>query len=392
MFADSVWRVLMMGTLFAMNAALYSYNQAVGKARADIWLSILVAAIPVAVSIWLMFKTARRFPDQSMLEALIVRHPFVGRCIAALYMVFFFIILIRDLRLANDFINTVLLPYTPNKVTMLLIIFTIILIARNPADTVIRLNQFWQPLFLMTGTMIFFMLFNRFEFSNFLPMFDNGVVPSLEAAWFYFAFLGEIIVLPFIFSGREITVLRGLISLVASVIVLELIGIALVAVLGAHIPSMLLYPVYNLIEFIKITDFLDRFELMLVSIYLPSEIVKCSILLFLLSRGLGHFLSRAGQAADGTAGQRAGQPSGSGAGAVPANGNNPSDTVGYPLVVPLGALSFCGAYLFFHDTVELFPLNRVWPIMSTPLVFIIPIFLYIFLRPGNPSVQRKGRR
>jgi spore germination protein len=378
----------MMGTLFSMNAALYSYNQGVGKARADIWLSILVAAIPVAVSIWLMFSTARRFPDRSLLEALIVRHPFVGRCIAALYMVFFFIILIRDLRLANDFINMVLLPFTPNKVTMLLIILTIILIARNPADAVIRMNQFWQPLFLLTGAMIFFMLFNRFELSNFLPMFDNGIVPSLEGAWFYFAFLGEMIVLPFIFSGREITVRRGLISLVASVIVLELIGFALIAVLGAHIPSMLLFPIFNLIEFIKITDFLDRFELMLVSIYLPSEIVKCSILLFVLSRGLGHFLSGAGHAANGTAGQ----PPASGAGAVRAGGINPSDTIGYPLVVPLGALSFCGAYLFFHDTVELFPLNRVWPVLSAPLVFILPIFLYIFLRPGKQSIQRQGNR
>jgi len=364
--SDSFWRVMLMGTLFSLNTSMYAINQAIGKARTDLWLSVLAGAIPAAVGVWLLFGTARRYPDRSLMEELAHRHPFAGRLITALYLLFFFLMMVRDFRMTNDLINMVLLPYTPAEVILIISVATAILIARNPSEVVIRINQLGQPVFLAASAFVILMLANRFDLSNFFPMFESGVVPPLEGGWYFFAYFGEIVALPFVFAGRELTALRGWVSLLVTVILLELIGFTMIAVLGIHIPTMLQYPVFNLVEFIKITDFLDRFELILVSIYLPGQIVKSAILLFILCRGLALLLTGSRE-----------KPSSGGA--------HPPDPAAYVFAVPLGALGYAGASLFFHDTIELFPLNRVWPVLSAPFVLLLPLAMYVFLRPGRSS-------
>ncbi len=337
------------GTISTINAALFSLPaQTVRYANQMVWISYLLAFAVVMASIWLISKATNRFPDQDLFGAMILRFPFVGRVFALVYVVFFFIILIRDTRMLTDFFNISLLPQTPLWVITALAIITITLMARSGVEILGRMTEFFAPALFIVFLALPFMFLKEIDYTFLLPLFEFDWKGIGIGTWYAIPYMGEIIVMALIYSNKTFRFRLGLQSLLFGTILLMILTICSLLILGASIIPRLLYPTYELVRQLRITDFLDRFELPLIAIWLPSMLNKMAYSLFVVSHGFQRIM-----------------PS------VPARF----------ITTPFGVLAFVCSFWFFRDAIQLFQFNRTWTLIALIPELIIPLFLYLILRP-----------
>jgi spore germination protein len=340
-------QLVLIGIAFTMDATLISLpNQIIDAAGMAGWLSYISAMLIILISIWLLSKVARRFPDKDLFEAMIAGFPYLGKLFALAYVLFFFIILARDIRMVTDFCNILLLPFTPVVVIALLISVTIGMIARGGVEILSRMTEIWLPVFLLIIFMIPLILVKEFDLRFMKPLFENGPVSVFEGGWYAVAYLGEIVALPLLFANSTFKFQTGLKALAIGTGTL-LLHFYIVLTLGTHIPARVLYPTYEMVRQIKVTDFLDRFDLPLVGVYLPSMLTKVAYSLYIVCHGLKRVFP-------GLSAKHS--------------------------VMPFAALSFVCSFWFFSNGIQLLRMNRTWPAFALIFELFLPILFFILLR------------
>lgn len=323
-------------------------------AKQHTYISYFVAAILFMGILWLLSRSAKQFPDQDLFQSLTARFPTLGRGIVFLYLIFFFYILSRDMRIMVDYTNVVLLPNTPLVVITLCIVGTVIFIARGGSRTLISLSELMGPIFILALLSMLFMLLKALNFSNMMPFLHVNVPGVTEGTWLALSSIGQIIVLPFIIPSKAYRYRDLLNSLVLSTLLIVLIVLMLILVIGIPVAERLMYPSYELIREIRVADFLDRFDLLLVAVWYPLILINMAISLYVVCYGLKIMV--------------------------------PSVS-GKMMVAPIGVLSFSCAGWFFHDSVQLLDFNHQWPWIAIIFEIIIPIGIFVLLRPRKTSLK-----
>lgn len=344
----------LIGIAYALDTTMITLpGQVIGSAKMDAWLSYLLAAGLIALSLWFVSRVMNRFPDQDMFGVLIAKLPIVGKLFAMLYILFFFFILIRDIRIITDFANITLLPMTPLMAIGLLVSLTILFIARGGIEILARMTELWLPLLLLGVLTIPIGLLREFDFRFLAPVLDGGFVPPLTGGWYLAAYLGEVIALPFLFSNSTFRFRDGMVALATGSGALLLLHYYALLSLGEHIPGGMLYPTYEMVRQIRVTDFLDRFDLPLVALYMPTMLTKIAYSLYFVCHGLQRIA--------------------------------PSLEAKI-VVTPVSVLALVCSFWFFSNSVQIMNLNRTWPVLALLFEFVLPLLLFAWVSFG------KGKR
>jgi spore germination protein len=353
------WQVILLGAAYSLDATLASLNnQVVGSAGQLSWLSYIWAMLPALLSLWLLGRIAARHPEQSVLEAAVGRFPYVGRLVTLAFVGLYFIILVRDMRMTLDFVNLTLLHLTPSKVTGVIIAATLIFICRSKLNESVRLLELWQVLLAFAIVFILLASLRDVNLEHFLPMFHEGMGHSFLGSWYIIAYLGEVVILPLLFPGYVFKKHAGFIGLGFGVLLLEILNFVQISVMGRELVSRFMYPNYVLIQQIRLTDFLDRFDLIVVSIWLPTMIIKTAFSLFFVVRGICLV--------------------------VPSLQHK-------ILSAPIGLLSLICSFWFFESAVQLFQFNRTWPALAMIPQYILPVFMYVWFRWRSKKPVPEGQ-
>jgi spore germination protein len=355
----SAWQVLLVGVAYTLNATLVNLNnQVVGSVGRLSWLSYLWAILPALLSLYLLGRVAVRNPDKTVLEAAIDQFPWVGRLITMAYIGLFFIILTRDLRMILDFVHLTLLQFTPVEVIGILVALTLIFNCRSKLIENVRLNELWQVLLMLTIVFILLFSLRDVKLDNFLPMFNEGIGHSFLGSWFLLAYLGEVVILPLLFPGRNFRKPYGMLGLGIGVLLLEILNFSQISVLGAELVTRFHYPNYVLVQQIRLTDFLDRFDLIVVSIWLPAMIVKTSFSLYFVVRAICLIVPKAEHKV---------------------------------LSAPVGLLSLVCSFWFYEGAIQLFQLNRTWPALAMIPQYLLPVMIYVWFRMRSKKPVQEGQ-
>ncbi|MCZ8521133.1 MULTISPECIES: GerAB/ArcD/ProY family transporter [Paenibacillus] len=348
-------QLYMIGTAYILNATLISVpNQVLGMARMDAWFSYLAAGLLFVPVLWMLSRVLQRFPGQDLFGAMIQGMPAAGRLMAGAFVGLYLFVLIRDLRMLTDFVSIVLLPLTPLTIIAALIAVTLVLIARGGVEVLGRMTELWLPALLIIIVLVPVFLFQDFDTRFLRPFFDEGLVRPLHGAWIIAPYIGEVLALPLICPGGTYRFRTGLTALAMAMAALQLINLYTVLSLGTLIPERLLFPTYEMVRQIRATDFLDRFDLPLVGIYLPTMITKVAFSLYVVCHGLQRILPK-----------------------VEAR----------KLAGPFGLVAFVGSFWLFDNTTQLLSFNRFWPVLALPVQLLLPALLFIILRKRS-----EGRR
>lgn len=339
-------------------AAVYSTgliilpNIVIGIAAEDGWVSYSLGCFVSLGVAWALSRVSKRYPGKDMYQILIDGVPWVGSLLAAFYTLFFFVLLLRDLTMISDFVDTLLLTDTPYHVVLYMIALIAIFGARAGVEVTARMMMLTMPPLIIITVIVPLQLMNQYEISRVLPFFESGLGPSIGATWYAFSFLGEVVLLPFLCFGQTFRFRIGAAAAAGGFILLLLIHFATVLTLGTHIPSRFFFPTYEMVRQIRFSDFLDRFELPLVGIWMPVTLTKIAIELFVVCAGIKRL--------------------------VPA-------VSGKRIVPSVGICSAASAAYFIQSGVQTYNFHWVWSVLAVVPETILPVLLFFVWRPWKPG-------
>ncbi|WP_374717925.1 endospore germination permease [Neobacillus sp.] len=201
-----------------------------------------------------------------------------------LFLLFVFLILLRDLRAMIDFISSVLLPNTPIDILMILSILVIVYIAMSGLEVIARINGIHFFLLTIVTLIIPFLLINESEVGNLLPLPNFSVIKALlQSSFIGFSWLGEFLLFLLIIGNvNPIKAARRAViqGTTLGFFLFFLVLVFQILVLGTKIVTEATYPAYILFQQIHLTDFLDRLDLFIVAIWLPTIITKIAFLFY----------------------------------------------------------------------------------------------------------------
>ncbi|GAF10126.1 GerAB/ArcD/ProY family transporter [Paenibacillus pini] len=271
-------QVILLGVTYIINITLIHVpSQLAGYGRQHAYLSFLVAGLVVALLLLVLTRSANRFPGQDLFQSLTSRFPIIGRFIGLLYLLFFFFILTRDMRSISDFTNVLLLPNTPIFVIGLCVATTVVYIVRGGLRTLIGITELYGPILIIVVFFMVFVVFKDFNTGYLKPVLYIDWAGVGKGSWIAFSYLGQVLALPFICSGKNYRYRHGLYSLLIGTGLLTLIILMLLLILGAPITERMMYPTYELVRQLRVTDFLDRFDLILVALWFPAALLNVAI-------------------------------------------------------------------------------------------------------------------
>lgn len=343
--------------LMSMTGTLIqSHAQAIFYAKQHAYLSYIPAFVVMGICFWLISRMMRRFPDKDLFQSLVERHPFWGRVTGMLYILFFLFVFARDIRLIGDYVSITLLETTPISIIALTILVMAVFIVRGGLGSLIGMSELYVTLFLVNSIIVPFMVAPQVDLKNLLPYLDVDAAGVGRGTWYIFSFFGEMIALPFVMKGSDFKFKPAFRGMLCAVLLMMLILVETIASIGVEIASRLVYPTYELARQLQISEFLDRFDLPLAAATLPAMVTKIAFDLYFVCWGLKRMIPKVS---------------------------------GKVLTGPIALLGFVCAFWFFRNAVQLYRFTREWTWIAIVFEVLIPILLFLFLRPKK---KRAGKQ
>lgn len=205
-------------------------------------------------------------------------------------LLFLFIVFIRDFRAVNGFIDIVLLPDTPIDVIALLMILSLIYISLAGIEVIARITVIH---FFVIATIFVacpLLLINEINFKNIQPIGGvHALADILKAVYLITPWMGEALILVFLMmfiNPIEKIRISSIFGTTLGILGVFISTILLLTVLGVGVASEATHPNIELIQQINLTDFLDRLDLIIVTVWLPAMFCKLALLVFGIQKSL----------------------------------------------------------------------------------------------------------
>ncbi|MEK4363465.1 endospore germination permease [Paenibacillus sp. FSL M8-0212] len=358
-------QIALLVMLLSMTGTLIQpHAQAIFYAEQHAYLSYVPVVLVMIISMLMVSRIQRRFPNQDLFEALVERFPFMGRLAGVMYILFFFFIFARDIRLIGDYVSITLLETTPISIVVLSLMIMAVFIVRGGLGSLIGMSELYVTLFLLNSIIVPFMLIQQLNMDNLMPYFHVDVAGVGKGSWYIFSFYGEMIALPFVVKGSDFRFKPVLWGIIISGLLMMLILVETITSIGVPIASRLVYPSYELARQLQISDFLDRFDLALAAATLPAMITKIAFDLYFVCWGLKRMIP---------------------------------NVSGKVMTGPVALLGFVCAFWFFRNAIQLYRFTREWTWIAIVFEVLFPMVLFLFLRPRKKdkkesTQQRSGNQ
>lgn len=344
-------QIVLLGVTYVINITMVNMpSQVINQAHQHAYLSYILAAAVVLAVLFFLTRSSMRFPGQDLFQSLTSRFPFIGKGIVALYLLFFFMILVRDIRIMADFTNVILLPITPILIISLCITATVIYIARGGARTLLGITELYGPTMIVVVVLMPIIVLRDFDFGWIRPFFFVQWKGVAEGGWLSISYIGQLIILPFIFSSKDFKYKYGLYAMLISLGILTILILMTILLLGVHVAGRMMYPSYELVRQLRITDFLDRFDLFVVALWYPAVLLNMAISLYIVCYGLKSVI--------------------------------PSVS-GKMMAAPVGLFAYSCAFWFYQNSIELFQFNKEWTVIALFFIVVLPLLIFMIHRPAK---------
>ncbi|NMD69179.1 endospore germination permease [Bacillus sp. DNRA2] len=215
------------------------------------------------------------------------------KCFIIMMGLFLMFVFIKDFRAILDFLTTVLLPNTPRDAIMVLLALTLIYMAVSGLEVMSRVTVIQIIVFGGIVLMLPFLLLNEIKFENVEPIGGPGFGSSMvKTTFLMFSWIGEAIIVLILFLDVKTSekIKRGtVLGIGIGTFLFVILTFLDIAVLGVNIVKEATYPNLELIQQINITDFLDRLDLVIVTVWLPTYIARLALTLYGINKVFGLF-------------------------------------------------------------------------------------------------------
>ncbi|WNC12623.1 endospore germination permease [Brevibacillus brevis] len=275
-----------------LTGMLISFFNTLAKiAKMDAWFSqILPCCYAIAIA-FALAELTRAYPGKNMFEILfIVFGKWVGGLINFILLLYIGITLTLDIKGACSFFHVALLPRTPLEIILIVFVLLMMYYGKTSLEVAARVNEMYFPAFFSLSILMYLLLSNEYSVERLEPILSSSLSKIFVTNLLPLGIYGDIFLFGaflhasthprLFFAAMKHGVL--LVGFAATVLLLILLG-----VMGFTIASRLNFPLFILVQQIHVTDFLDRVEIVLFSLWFPAFTIKVIVgyLAFLVCLG-----------------------------------------------------------------------------------------------------------
>lgn len=257
-------------------------------AQQDAWISIIIAAIVSPLIFTIYYKLAMMFRDRILFAYIDeITGKVIGKIISALYLLFFLHTITLIVRELVEIMINAFMPNTPPVVFYIAMMIPIAYTVSKGFLAITKLNELLFPFgMLLVGLVILFSI-PKIDMSNFLPVLENGIKAPLMGTIPILSFMLESVIILFFFphiSGKEKALKGGLSALLILSFSLSL-GVLATGIFGAKTISNFQFTALEMVRSIKISDYLQRFDSLVMAFWIMGIYLKITLFMYLLSKG-----------------------------------------------------------------------------------------------------------
>ncbi|WP_334074544.1 GerAB/ArcD/ProY family transporter [Paenibacillus sp. A14] len=316
-------------------------------ARQDAWMGYIIAGIAVLLPLGIMDAVQRRFPNVSLVDAMISRRPWVGKGVLLLYGFVFIFTISHDIRFLVSLLNVYLLPMTPLFILASTAVFTAVLFAKSGIVVTARASVILGPPFVI---MVFFLpalLTGQARLAFLSPVLERPLGVA-EASVYAFGHFAELMLMPLLFGQRTFRLAEILPGIAVGITVTTIMILGELVLFGPDLTTMFWDPPYELIRQLRVTDFLDRLDMVIAAAWMPTALLKIGITLYFLCQVTCLMIPNLNAKL---------------------------------AAAPVGILALVCSMWFFDSAVQLGELTETRPILFGAFALLVPLLLFALLRP-----------
>ncbi|NDI35820.1 GerAB/ArcD/ProY family transporter [Chengkuizengella sediminis] len=262
----------------------------------DAGFTYILPLIYVLFITFIFYELAKAFPGKNIFHiSFEVLGNVGGGIINGIIIIYIWLMLIRHMAFQSAFIDSTLLELTPRIIILLIVVLVLIYYGRTSFEVILRVNDILFPMTLIITMTLPILLSNKIDFSRLTPILSDGVMPLIKSNFLFFGGFSEVFILGAFLHALSVP--RQIHSAIRfggilSFVMLTLITVLEIVVLGPSVASKLTFPFYLLAGQIEITDFLERMEVIVESVYTFSYMISMVVMFISLLIGLSSFSKR----------------------------------------------------------------------------------------------------
>ncbi|MBY0087248.1 endospore germination permease [Brevibacillus sp. M2.1A] len=283
----------LVGSVLMTGMMIGFLRSVVQVARMDGWFSQIFPIFYAIFVAYVLSGLVEAYPGKNIFEILfIIGGKWIGGAVNLLILFYIWIILAIDIKGAADFLHISLLPNTPLEVILLVFVLLIMYYGKTSLEVAARVNELYFPLYFLMCISLYFLLMNEYNVERLEPILTNRLDRIVISNFFPVGVYGDVfligaflhaIVEPRLFYAA---MKHGVIIVGFGTTIMLLV---LLGVMGYIIAGRLNFPIYILVQQIHITDFLDRVEMILFSVWFPAFTIKVIVAYLAFLVGVGSF-------------------------------------------------------------------------------------------------------
>jgi len=283
----------LVGSVLLTGMLVSFFHSVTDVAKMDAWFSQLLSVFYGIMVAYVLAELTRAFPGKNIYEIIfIVFGRWVGGVINIILLFYFWLIISLDVKGASKFFHATLLPQTPVEITLLVFVLLVMYYGRTSLEVAARVNEMYFPAFFVLAMALYVLLGNEYSIERLEPILSTSMNAIVVSNFMPIGIYGDILLFGaflhatthprLFFSAMKHGIL--IVGFTATMLLLVLLG-----VMGYTIASRLNYPMFILVQQIHITDFLDRVEIVLFSLWFPAFAIKVIVAYLAFLMGIGSF-------------------------------------------------------------------------------------------------------
>lgn len=253
----------------------------------DAWIAVILSGVETLSFLTIILYFLKKFPDKNF--AMIIKDSFPKVVAMPLLFVFTMFLTQKASLSARELGEVVLngfLTETPIEIIVMLIIIFTGYAVKKGLQPIARSNDLLLSVGVTTLFFVIFMLLSSADFKNYLPVLENGIKPVIKGSLPSMPWLTDLVLLlclifPSIDNKKNVGKYFSM-SLLFIIAALEL-GTLAIAVFGVNITKNQIFPALEMVRVVRITDFLERLEVPLITVWIAGIFIKISFIYYAIT-------------------------------------------------------------------------------------------------------------
>ncbi|MGW8956687.1 GerAB/ArcD/ProY family transporter [Paenibacillus sp. NPDC055715] len=273
---------------------LLSIPALVGKlAERDMWISPIWASVLGYFTVWISFRLHNQYPGATLIQMMEqIFGTLLGKFIGLLYLLFLTFNLGIMIREYTELTVGRALSLTPMPVIIGSLLIICAFTVRSGLEVIGRMAQICVIPTIFFLILLTLMISPDWDIERMLPIFANGLQPSVNGAlivqgWFS-DFILLLFMLPYVKDPDKAKKWAN-ISVLAVTLTMCLVNLTTLLVFGS-ITGKVVDPLMSTIAYISIADFFQSMEPVGIGIFVSGSCIKIAIFGYALSLGIAQWL------------------------------------------------------------------------------------------------------